>query len=85
MKQLIKERMSSDKAAANTVEIILIIALAVFAGLALFRFILQPVQDNAQNLGTGISSTVTSILNSDGKAGAVGTGKHGAFVPTAPK
>lgn len=85
MKQLIKERMSSDKAAANTVEIILIIALAVFAGLALFRYILQPVQDNANNLGTGISSTVTSILNSDGKAGKVGTGKHGEFVPTTPK
>ena len=78
MKKLIKERMSSDKAAANTVEIILIIALAVFAGLALFRFILQPVQDNAQNLGTGISGTITSILNSDGKAGVV---KPGTFTP----
>ena len=74
MKKLIKQRMTSDKAAANTVEIILIIALAVFAGLALFRFVLQPVQDNAENLGTGISNTVTSILNSDGKAGKVSPG-----------
>ena len=78
MKELIKQRMTSDKAAANTVEIILIIALAVFAGLALFRFILQPVQDNADHLGQGISNTVTSILNSDGKAGTV---KPGTFTP----
>lgn len=78
MKELIKQRMTSDKAAANTVEIILIIALAVFAGLALFRFILQPVQDNADNLGQGISNTVTNILNSDGKAGKV---KPGTFTP----
>ena len=76
MKKLIKQRMTSDKAAANTVEVILIIALAVFAGLALFRFILQPVQDNAENLGGGISNTITSILRSDGKADAV---KPGAF------
>ena len=82
MKKLIKQRMTSDKAAANTVEIILIIALAVFAGLALFRFVLQPVQDNAENLGTGISNTVTDILNSDGKADNMkGTG--GGFAPPA--
>lgn len=79
MKKLIKQRMTSDKAAANTVEIILIIALAVFAGLALFRFVLQPVQDNAENLGTGISNTVTDILNSDGRADGIGTG--GGFAP----
>ena len=80
--------MTSDKAAANTVEVILIIALAVFAGLALFRFVLQPVQDNAENLGTGISNVVTDILNSDGKAGEVGTGGSGAagtFDPPAAK
>lgn len=82
MKELIKQRMTSDKAAANTVEIILIIALAVFAGLALFRFILQPVQDNADNLGQGISNTVTNILNSDGKADKV---KPGTFSPPTAK
>ena len=71
MKKLIKQRMTSDKAAANTVEIILIIALAVFAGLALFRYILAPVQENADELGQGIDNIVGSVLDSDGAQGAV--------------
>ena len=71
MKKLIKQRMTSDKAAANTVEIILIIALAVFAGLALFRYILAPVQENADELGQGIDNIVGSVLESDGAQGAV--------------
>lgn len=74
MKKLIKQRMTSDKAAANTVEVILIIALAVFAGLALFRYVLAPVQNNADELGQGIDATVGSILSSDGDQSAVGTG-----------
>ena len=74
MKKIIKQRMTSDKAAANTVEVILIIALAVFAGLALFRYVLAPVQESADDLGTGIGNTVTSVLESDGDQSAVSTG-----------
>lgn len=74
MKNLIakgKQRMSSDKAASNSVETIIIIALAVFAGLALFTFILRPTQQSAEGLGNSIHDGIDSILKSDGDMGAV--------------
>lgn len=61
---LIRQRMSSDKAASNTVETIIIIALAVFAALALFTFILSPVQDSAKDLGSGLKSWINDLLSS---------------------
>ena len=63
----IMERIQSDKAASNTVETIIIIALAVFAALALFTFVLSPTQNAADNLGQGIDSGVDSILKSGGQ------------------
>lgn len=63
----IMERIQSDKAASNTVETIIIIALAVFAALALFTFVLKPTQNSADNLGQGIDLGVDAILNSGGK------------------
>lgn len=63
---LLKQRMSSDKGASNTVETIIIIALAVFAGLALFTFILKPVRDSADNMGGGISKWMTDLMKSKG-------------------
>lgn len=66
MKNLIAKRMKSDKAAAGTVETILIIALAVFAALALITFILTPTQNSAKGLGDGIQKGVNGILTSDG-------------------
>lgn len=63
---LIRQRMSSDKAASNTVETIIIIALAVFAALALFTFILKPVQNSSKNLGTGLDSWINGLLKSKG-------------------
>lgn len=66
MKNSILERFSSDKAAANTTEIIIIIALAVFAGLALFSFILRPIQNSASNLGKGIDGWIGDLLGSKG-------------------
>lgn len=75
--QRIKERMQSDKAASNTVEMIIIIALAVFAALALFTFILTPTQESAEELGNTISDGIGSILDSDGDAGKINFGGAG--------
>jgi len=63
---LIRQRMSSDKAASNTVETIIIIALAVFAALALFTFILKPVQNSSKNLGGGLDKWINGLLKSKG-------------------
>lgn len=63
----IMERIQSDKAASNTVETIIIIALAVFAALALFTFVLKPTQNSADSLGQGIDDGVHSILQSGGQ------------------
>lgn len=62
----LKQRMGSDRAAANSVEMIIIIALAVFAGLALFTFILKPVQNSADNLGSGIDKFTGDLMSSQG-------------------
>lgn len=64
---LIRQRMSSDKAASNTVETIIIIALAVFAALALFTFILKPVQNSSENLGSGLDKWINGLLNGQGE------------------
>lgn len=63
----IKERMQSDRAASNTVEVIIIIALAVFAALALFTFVLRPVQDSAEGLGGGLKDFMEGLFKNDGK------------------
>lgn len=67
MKNFIIKRMKSDKAASGTVETIIIIALAVFAALALFTFILTPTQNAADNLGSGIDDWMTELMESQGK------------------
>lgn len=67
MKNMIIRKMRSDKAASNTTETIIIIALAVFAALALFTFVLSPVQNSADNLGSGIDTFTTDLMNSQGK------------------
>lgn len=66
MKRLI-ERMNSDKAASNTVETIIIIALAVFAGLALFTFVLRPIQQSSEGLGKGMTGFFGQLFENDGK------------------
>lgn len=62
MKELVKRRMKSDRAASNTVETIIIIALAVFAALALFTFILAPTRDSAEEMGEGIGDIVGNLI-----------------------
>lgn len=64
---LLRQRMSSDRAASNTTETIIIIALAVFAALALFTFILTPVRDSADEMGGGIKKWMGEIMNSQGE------------------
>lgn len=66
MKDMITRKMRSDKAASNTTETIIIIALAVFAALALFTFVLRPVQESADDLGTGISDWMSKLMDSQG-------------------
>lgn len=61
----IKERMQSDRAASNTVEVIIIIALAVFAALALFTFVLNPTRKGAESVGGTITDTIDNLLNTD--------------------
>ena len=52
----IKERMSSDKAAVGTVEVVLLIALAIFAGLAVNRYILRPLSKTSEGIGLEIEA-----------------------------
>ena len=46
--------MSSDKAAVGTVEAVLLIALAVFAVLAVNRYILNPLSKTSEGIGEEI-------------------------------
>ena len=62
MKDLLKKRMQSDRAASNTVETIIIIALAVFAALALFTFILKPTRDSADKMGGEIDGIIDDLI-----------------------
>lgn len=77
MKNMIIRKMRSDKAASNTTETIIIIALAVFAALALFTFILRPVQESADDLGTGIGTWMTDLMESQGAGVPEFNGKLG--------
>ena len=77
MKTMIMSKMNSDKAASNTTEMIIIIALAVFAALALFTFVLRPVQNSADNLGAGIDTFTGDLMKSQGKGVPVFNGAKG--------
>lgn len=78
MKKMITEKMGSDKAAVNTVEMIILIALGVFAALALYTFVLRPTQESADQLGKGIKGGVGSILESNGNPGGIDFSGKGA-------
>ena len=67
----IMSRMQSDKAASNTVETIILIALAIFAALALFTGILNPVRGNADALGNGLTTWFTDLMDSANTRNAV--------------
>lgn len=62
MKNNIAQRLNSDSAAAMSTETILIIALAVFAALALFTGVLRPVRENADGLGKGLTGFFDDLI-----------------------
>lgn len=83
MKNLIntaKTRMNSDEGASYTIEIIFGIVLAVFAGLALYNYILKPVQGTANNTGAGIEKFTSGLMNSQGKGTQSFDGSSGATI-----
>lgn len=51
----LKERMKSDTAALGTVEQIMLIGLALFAVMAVAKFIMKPVQDTSVGIGNEIN------------------------------
>lgn len=65
--QTMKQRTQSDDGASYTIEIIFGIVLAVFAGLALYTYILKPVQSTADSTGAGIKTFTGDLMNSQGK------------------
>lgn len=50
----IKSKMKSDNGAMGSVETILLIALAVFAVMAIMTFILKPIQESSEGIGNTI-------------------------------
>lgn len=50
----IKRKMKSDDGAVNSVETILLIALAVFAVLVIFNYIMKPIQESSEGIGNTI-------------------------------
>lgn len=50
----IKSKMKSDNGAMGSVETILLIALAVFAVMAVMTFILKPIQESSEGIGNTI-------------------------------
>lgn len=55
----IKQRIRSDRGANNTVETIALIALSVFAVLAVFKFIIEPIRDSSKSIGKKIKEMGT--------------------------
>lgn len=65
----IVNKMRSDDAAAMSGELLIIIALAIFAALALFKFVLLPIQQGAKETGNTIGTTIKNLLS--GKDGSL--------------
>lgn len=59
----VMNRVKSDEAAAVSSELLIVIVLAVFAALALFRFILKPVEDGATKTGSTITKIIGDLLD----------------------
>lgn len=50
----IKDKMKSDKGAIGSIETILLIAVAVFAVMAVMNFIMKPIQESSEGIGNTI-------------------------------
>lgn len=54
MLRKMKHRLTSDSGAALSVEMIVLIALAVFAAIMLLKYIMSPMQESAESIGNKI-------------------------------
>ena len=52
----LKERINSDRGASNSTEVILLIALSVFAVLAISNYIIKPMVSSSKNIGKEIEA-----------------------------
>lgn len=52
----IKQKMNSDRGALNSTEVILLIALSVFAVLAISKFIITPMVESSKGIGLEIEA-----------------------------
>lgn len=50
----IKRKLKSDDGAMGSVETILLVALAVFAVMVIFKFIMEPIQESSEGIGNTI-------------------------------
>lgn len=50
----LKKRINSDKAAMGSVETVVLVALSVFAVLAVYEFIIKPIQSSSEGIGNTI-------------------------------
>jgi len=56
MFQIMKHKMKSDRGASNSTEVVLLIALAVFAVLAIGKFIISPMVESSKGIGLEIKA-----------------------------
>ena len=56
MFQIMKHKMKSDRGASNSTEVVLLIALAVFAVLAIGEFIISPMVESSRGIGLEIEA-----------------------------
>ncbi|HHT97133.1 MAG TPA: hypothetical protein GXZ90_04475 [Clostridiales bacterium] len=54
MLSLVKNKMKSDRGALNTVETLLLLALSIFAVLAVATYIMKPLEKSAEGIGLEI-------------------------------
>lgn len=56
MPKFLMEKINSDKAAVGTTETVILIALTIFALLAVARYIFQPMAETSKGIGAEIEA-----------------------------
>ena len=56
MPKFLMEKINSDKAAVGTTETVILIALSIFALLAVARYIFQPMAETSKGIGEEIKA-----------------------------
>jgi len=54
--KFLKERLKSDKGALNSTEVLMLIALSVFAVLAITKFVITPMIESSEGIGLEIEA-----------------------------